>query len=280
LELDAELIEVYRKRQPTISEHQQTIAGYLRLRPFDDAEVTKLEQFLFEEACRLEQTAALTGRAREFLKEQRVLEPAEFRIARIVGEQRVRAREHIFRRVAALVPSGLASTLEDLLVVNPDENSSGLQAIKANPSKPSVDAMLTLLDKLRVIEATGVLGLDLSWLNGNYQRALFHQVRKSSVTRYARRNWRRRRSSSGNRSVAFGMNWMPIRRTKWIRTTSTADAISITGTKEAGTIEAYPSPCPFSVQAMGTRRTDSQIAFRPARPGPRLQLNWVGWGCR
>jgi len=57
--------------------------------------------------------------------------------------QRVRAREHIFRRVAALVPSGLAGTFEDLLVVKPDENSFGLQAIKANPSKPSVDAMLT-----------------------------------------------------------------------------------------------------------------------------------------
>jgi hypothetical protein len=55
------------------------------------------------------------------------------------------------------------------------------QAIKANPSKPSVDAMLTLLDKLKVIEATGVLGVDLSWLNGNYQRALFHHVRKSPV---------------------------------------------------------------------------------------------------
>jgi hypothetical protein len=29
------------------------------------------------------------------LKKQRVLEPAEFRIARIVGEQRARAREHV-----------------------------------------------------------------------------------------------------------------------------------------------------------------------------------------
>jgi hypothetical protein len=38
-------------------------------------------------------------------------------------------------------------------------------------------------DKLRVIEATGVLWVDLSWLNGNYQRALFHQARKTSVTR-------------------------------------------------------------------------------------------------
>jgi Domain of unknown function (DUF4158) len=67
LGLDAGLIELYPKRQPTISEHQQTIADYLRLRPFDDAAVTQLEQFLFEEACRLEQAAALTGRAREFL---------------------------------------------------------------------------------------------------------------------------------------------------------------------------------------------------------------------
>ena len=57
-------------------------------------------------------------------------------------------------------------------MVKPDETGSGLHAIKANPSKPSVDAMLTLLDKLRVIEATGVLGVDLLWLNGNYQRAL------------------------------------------------------------------------------------------------------------
>jgi hypothetical protein len=107
--------------------------------------VTQLEQFISEEACRLEQAAVLTGRAREFLKEQHVLEPAEFRIARIVGEQRSRARENIFRRVAASVPNSLGGTLEDLLVVKPDENSSGLQTIKANPSKPSVDAMLTLL---------------------------------------------------------------------------------------------------------------------------------------
>jgi hypothetical protein len=43
--------------------------------------------------------------------------------------------------------------------------------------------MLALVGKLKVIEATGVLGVDLLWLNGNYQRALFHQVRKSSVAR-------------------------------------------------------------------------------------------------
>jgi hypothetical protein len=63
LGLDTGLIEFYRRRHPTISEHQQTITGYLRLRPFDDAESAQLEQFLFEEACRLEQAAALMGQA-------------------------------------------------------------------------------------------------------------------------------------------------------------------------------------------------------------------------
>lgn len=183
LGVDAGLIGLYRERQQTISEHQQTITGYLGRRHFEDAEAVQLEKFVFEESWRLEQAAALKAQAAEFLKEQRILEPAEFRIIRIVGEQRARAREHIFRRVAAEVPGHLAVTLDDLLVVGPDENVSGLQTIKANPSKPSVVAMLRLVGKLKAIEATGVLGVDLSWLSGNYQRALFHQVRKLSVAR-------------------------------------------------------------------------------------------------
>jgi hypothetical protein len=68
LGLDAGLIELYRKRQPTISEHQQTIADYLKLRPFDDAAVTQLEKFLFEEACRLEQLTLLRAGRGSFLK--------------------------------------------------------------------------------------------------------------------------------------------------------------------------------------------------------------------
>jgi Domain of unknown function (DUF4158) len=171
LGFEVSLLEFYRKRQPTISEHQETITRYLRLRHFGNAETLRLEKFVFEESWHLEQTAALKAQAAEFLKEQRILEPAEFRIVRIVGEQRGRAREHIFRRIAAGVPKRLAVTLDDLLVVGPDENVSRLQTIKANPSKPSADAMLRLLGKLKAIEATGVLGVDLSWLSGNYQRA-------------------------------------------------------------------------------------------------------------
>jgi len=128
------------------------------------------------------QTAALEARVQEFLKEQKILQPADSTVARIIGEQRKLAREHIFEKIAAGVPTELAKTLDDFLVVTGDKAISRLQKIKANPSKASAEAMLSLTDKLAAIAASGVLAIDLSWLN-NYQRALFHYVRKSSVDR-------------------------------------------------------------------------------------------------
>ena len=195
LGVDRSLLRSYEKRQQTVSEHQQRLIAYLGLRSFGEAETEPLERFLFEEACRLEQPGALIARTREFLKEHAVLEPAEFRIARIVSEQRTRAREHIFERVASAVPAELSRTLDELLVVPSEEAVSGVQKIKANPSKPSVEGMLALLRKLSVIEKTGVLDVDLSWLNGNYQRALFHQVRKSTADRLRELGEARRHAS-------------------------------------------------------------------------------------
>ena len=63
------------------------------------------------------------------------------------------------------------------------ETVSGLQGIKKNPAKPSPAAMRLLAERLTLIEATGVLGMDLQWLNRNYQRALFRYVRNCSAHR-------------------------------------------------------------------------------------------------
>src|SRR5258708_18471287 len=43
--------------------------------------------------------------------------------------------------------------------------------------------MNALMHKMAAIEATGILGIDLSWLNANYQRAMFHYVRKCTADR-------------------------------------------------------------------------------------------------
>src|SRR5512135_3580519 len=183
LKIDATGIDGYAARQHTVSDHQARIRDYLKLVAFDLEQAEALERFVFEESCRLEQTASLLARAREFLKQRRVLFPAESALLRLVGEQRKRAREHIVAKLAGGLSPGVVKALDGLLEVKQGEAISGLQAIKANPAKPSPTAMQGLADKLAAIEATGVLAVDLSWLNANYQRALFHYVRKCSADR-------------------------------------------------------------------------------------------------
>jgi hypothetical protein len=75
LGVDTGLIGLYRERQQTISEHQQTIVSYLGLHHFGDAEAAQLEKFFFEEYWRLEQTGALKAQALEFLREQQSSNP-------------------------------------------------------------------------------------------------------------------------------------------------------------------------------------------------------------
>ena len=169
--------------QHTASEHQDRIREYLRLSDYDPQQADALERFVFEESCRLEQTASLLARAREFLKERRVLFPADSALLRLVGEQKKRAREHIVTKLVGGLSPGVIKVLDGLLEVKEGEAVSGLQGIKANPAKPSATAMQRLADKLADIEATGALAVDLSWLNANYQRALFHYVRKCSADR-------------------------------------------------------------------------------------------------
>lgn len=183
LSIDEARIADYAPWQHTASEHQERIREHLKLTVYGPRETDALERFVFEESCRLEQTAQLLARAREFLKEQRVLLPAESALLRLVGEQKKRAREHIAAMLAESLSSGVVKVLDSLLEVKEGEVVSGLQAIKANPAKPSATAMQSLADKLAAIEATGVLAVDLSWLNANYQRALFHYVRKCSADR-------------------------------------------------------------------------------------------------
>ena len=63
---------------------------------------------------------------------------------------------------------------------------SPLHRIKTGSSNPSVGGMKRLLARLELIEATGVLEIDVGWVNGNYQRILFHSVRTASADPGAR----------------------------------------------------------------------------------------------
>lgn len=167
LGIDRTLIADYSNHRDAISDHQIRIRDYLKLRRLGEVEMQNLEAFLFEEACRLEHTAALQARVQNYLKAQRILLPAESTLIRIIGEQRQRARERIYEQITADLPGKVAGVLDELLQVPLGEKASPLQRIKANPRNPSPEAMLALLQKLQLIETTGILQVDLSWLSSN-----------------------------------------------------------------------------------------------------------------
>lgn len=182
LDTPSSLIQAYLQRQPTVSEHQERIRIYLQLRRLGDSEMAALKQFLFEEACRLEQTNALMARAEQFLREQRILQPSPDTLRRLVATQRQGARQYIYGRIANDLSLRLKRDLDTLIAVS-NSRFSPLQSLKQPPGQASPTSILRLIEKLEMIQATGVLALDLSWLNNNYQRSMTRYVKRCSATR-------------------------------------------------------------------------------------------------
>ena len=182
LNIDIDVIEVYQQRRETIAEHRALLLDYLGLRRLQEDEVQQLEAYLFQEACRLEQTGPLLVRAKRYLREYGVLFPTDETLHRIISAQRQAAREHIYVRITDALPVELQGKLDRLLQTN-ETRYSPFQILKQPPGHPSPGTILRLADKLEQIEATGVLAIDLDWLNNNYQRALSRYAQRCSADR-------------------------------------------------------------------------------------------------
>ena len=247
--IDEARIADYAPWQHTTSEHQGRIRDYLKLAVFDAEQAEALERFVFEESCRLEQTAALLARAREFLKERRVLFPAESVLLRLVGEQKKRAREHIVAQLAGVLSPGVIKALDGLLEVKEGEAVSGLQGIKTNPAKPSATVMQGLADKLAAIEATGTLAIDLSWLNANYP-----------MFGVARRNPLRCKGRIFDSSLHHG--FFPL---GWRGRALVDELQRLQDQPRVGTAAGHPTTFRLSLQAEGHQPNRRQRVHRPRR---------------
>jgi hypothetical protein len=180
--LDPTLIQEYAQRRQTVSEHQQLLALYLGCRPFGPAEREILGHFLRDETLRLESTPALVAQAEAFLRDRSILVPASSTLQRVVGEQRAQARQQLYARLLACLPSQMPAGLDALLQVE-ETPYAPLHALKAPPGLPSPRALLRLIAKLDQIQATQVLTLDLTWRNPNLQKALAQHVWQASAHR-------------------------------------------------------------------------------------------------
>ena len=182
LSIPSKTIASYGERQPTISEHQEKICRYLGLRRFGEEDLPLINRFLLQEACRLEQTNALLIKAEQFLKEQGILTPSESTLRRVIASQQEEARRFIFRRITDSLPGEFSKKLDALLDTK-DKRFSEIHLLKQTPGRASPPAMLRLADKIRKIKETGILRVNLSWLNNNFQRSFTRYVRRCKASR-------------------------------------------------------------------------------------------------
>ena len=69
--------------------------------------------------------------------------------------------------MAARLSAPMRDRLAALVAVGDDQPHSPLPRITASASNPSVGGMKRLLARLALIEATGVLGIDVGWVTGH-----------------------------------------------------------------------------------------------------------------
>jgi hypothetical protein len=190
LNIDEGQIEQYGKRRSTVSEHQEAIRNYLGLRPFNAA-INEVESFLFKQACQLEQTAALKTRLSEFLRAHQILEPSQDTVHRFIQTQREAARNSIYSQLAEGLSEDERRRLDALLETD-EATYSPLHYLKQPPGNPSPASFLKLTQTLEQIEVTGVLDIDMGWINNNFQRSLARYARQCSLYRLRRLKEERR----------------------------------------------------------------------------------------
>ncbi len=184
LDVMAGHIEQYGGRRKTVSEHQESIRNYLDLKPFSTA-ISAVETFLCKEACQLEQTAALIARLKEFLKEKHILEPVQDTMLRLIQAQRDTARTAIYGKVSGVL-SGEERQHLDALLATDDAPFSPLHTLKQSPGNPSPASFIKLTETLERIKETGILSVDMNWLNNNFQRSLARYASQCSIYRLRR----------------------------------------------------------------------------------------------
>jgi len=175
-------INEYSKRFQTIYEHQEQIRTYLGFRRLNDEDMPELRQFIFDDACRLEQSSALMTRTTEYLKEKKILIPSEDTLRRIIGFQKEDAKKYIYDRITKQLDDQTRANL-DVLLDTGDKRQSEFYLLKQPPLKPSPQSVNRLTEKLDKINLAGILQIDLSWLNNNFQRSLTHKAKNLTATR-------------------------------------------------------------------------------------------------
>lgn len=183
IQLDVESIKIdeYQNNRTKISDHQKSIIEYLQINIFNSGHKEQLEIFLFKKALRLESVSLLKVESIQYLKENKILCPNTEVLNRIISSQRKKARYHIFDMIQSRINIIVTKKLKEL--ISKDGEYSQLERLKAPPGRASSDSLLDLIKNLEIIKNTGVLSIETSDINSNYQKILTREIKIYSINR-------------------------------------------------------------------------------------------------
>ena len=171
---DAETIHAYASRQQTVSEHQQRIGEYLRLRAFEAA--ARRGSSRTRRCGSSGPPRCWLGRAPGSATSTFSYRPSDPVLRRAIGAARHKARTLLTQRMAERLSAPMREGLDALVAVDDDQPHSPLNRIKASSSNPSVGGMKRLLARLELIRRFLELGVSktaIAKLTGVSRTALY-----------------------------------------------------------------------------------------------------------
>jgi TnpA family transposase len=150
-------------RGATTSSYRSRLQNYLGVAELSDELENGLRKILKQEAVAGKNERDLLKTAEVYLRERKVLLPAEKFFARLIRESLLFAQEDVYAEVADLLSEEVGTELESLLET--ENKRSKLFDLKEYPPKATSAAILKYLDKFKFVNSLTKDKIDLKGIN-------------------------------------------------------------------------------------------------------------------
>jgi TnpA family transposase len=162
LDLPTEAWDDQYSRPNTLHDHQVHLMAYLGFVAFEGRQVFRLTRWLYAQVVTSTvRPSVLFDLATAHLVAQRVVLPGVTVLARLIARVRERTGRHIYRQLRSRLTPVQQAALEALLVVEPGQRLTRLEALRTAPTRVSAPALVAALGRLDQIRAIGVGDLSL-----------------------------------------------------------------------------------------------------------------------
>ncbi len=192
LAVDPAELRSYGRRAKTRTEHLRLVAKYLGWRLPTTLELKELDEFLLARALKHDSPTLLFRLACEYLISARVIRPGPVTAVERVAHARAEAQRETFDRLAHEFTEQRCTTLDGLLVTDPEIRTTRLRWLSTGPVETSPAAVKAEVAKLEFLRSTDADSLDLSVLPAERRRFLATVGRRLTAQALERRDPQRR----------------------------------------------------------------------------------------